>query len=125
MKISLFWKPLLWLALIAYGLFLPANELPVKPFLKIPHFDKFVHFCLFFGLSLLLFRPFKKLKMNYMLLAPAIALFFGAVLELIQNMLSPTRSSDYYDFIANAAGIIASIFFYRFLVAGKKWEKWF
>ncbi len=122
MKIKLFWKPLIWLALICYGLFLPANDLPLKPFLKIPHFDKMVHFGLFFVLCLLLFRPFKKLKMNYLIIAPAISITLGAVLETIQHLLSHSRSSNIYDFLANTAGIITSILFFHFFVSGKKWE---
>lgn len=122
MKVFIFWKPTIWLALICYGLFLPAQDLPLKSFLRLPHFDKIVHFCLFFGLSLLLIRPFKKIKTNYLILAPLTAAFIGAVLELIQHAISVTRSSSIYDFFANATGIIAAVFFYQFLVSGKKWE---
>jgi len=125
MKLLLFWKPALWLAVIAYGLFIPAGNLPIKPFLNIPHFDKLVHFGLFFVFGLLLFRPFKKLKTNYLFLAPAVAVLFGGLLEFTQNALSNTRSSNYYDFIANCAGIAASIVFYYFFVSGKKWETLF
>lgn len=121
----LFWKPVIWLSLICYGLFLPANKLPVEPFLKIPHFDKIVHFGLFFGLCLLMFRPFKRLNMRYLILAPAISIAAGAILETTQHFLSHTRSSNFYDFLANAAGVLASIFFYLVFVSDKKWEKLF
>ncbi|MFW6275023.1 MAG: VanZ family protein [bacterium] len=125
MKLLLFWKPFIWLALICYGLFLPANELPVQPFLKIPHFDKIVHFGLFFGLCLFLFRPFKRLNTQYYFWAPAVSLFAGAVLETTQHLVSHTRSSNLYDFVANAAGVGASLVFYAFFVSGKKWEELF
>lgn len=120
-----FWKPVVWLALICYGLFLPASNLPVKPFLNIPHFDKMVHFSLFFVLCLLLFRPFKKITLNYFFWAPLTAIFLGALLESIQHFASSTRSSDFYDFLANATGIAASILFFFVFVSGKKWEKLF
>lgn len=122
MNIKHFWKPIVWLALICYGLFIPANELPTKPFINIPHFDKMVHAILFFTLCLLLFRPFKKLNLKYYLFAPATAIFFGAVLESSQRFLSHSRSSDFYDFLANLTGILISIVFYRGFVSGKKWE---
>jgi VanZ family protein len=122
MNIKHFWKPITWLAIICYGLFIPANELPTKPFINFPHFDKFVHAFLFFVLSLLLFRPYKKLNLKYYFFAPATALFFGALLESVQRFLSSSRSSDFYDFIANLSGIVLSVFFYRFLVRNKKWE---
>jgi VanZ family protein len=122
MKIIHFWKPLLWLAIICYGLFIPAGNLPTKPFLNIPHFDKIVHFSLFFGLCILLLRPFKKLNMKYYLIAPAISLFLGILLETTQQMITTSRSSDFYDFLANTSGIIVSTLFYYFFVSGKKWE---
>ena len=124
-RLLYFWKPAVWLALICYGLFLPANELPVKPFLKIPHFDKIVHFGLFFGLCLLMFRPFKRLNMRYMVWAPAVSLAAGAILEITQHFLSHTRSSNFYDFLANTAGVTASVFFYALFVSNKKWESFF
>lgn len=125
MKFFIFWKPTVWLTLICYGLFSPASNLPIKPFLNIPHFDKIVHFALFFALCLLLFRPFKKLKLNYFYLAPATAIFLGALLESIQHFVATTRSSDFFDFLANASGIAASILFFYFFVSDKKWEKLF
>lgn len=125
MKLLLFKKPLFWLALICYGLFLPARDLPVKPFLFIPYFDKMVHFGLFFIFAILLYRPFKKLNLKYLLWAPLTALAFGALLESVQRTISATRDTDIHDFIANTAGIIASILVYHFLISGKKWERFF
>jgi len=123
MKIIYFWKPFLWLAIICYALFIPAKDLPIKPFLNIPHFDKIVHFSLFFVFCLLLLRPFKKLQLNYYLLAPLISISLGAILEFSQHTLSNTRSSDIKDFIANSMGIIASVIFYYLFVSDRKWEK--
>lgn len=122
MKIKIFWKPILWLALICYGLFIPASDLPVKTFFRIPHFDKMVHFALFFGLCILLFKPFKTLKTKYYVLAPLLSIAFGASLEFIQHTFSSSRSSDFHDFIANAGGIAFATLFYYFFVSGKKWE---
>ena len=127
MKIILFRfrKPLIWLALICYGLFLPARDLPVKPFLFIPYLDKMVHFGLFFVFAILLYRPFKLLNLKYLLWAPLTALAFGALLESVQRTVSATRDTDIHDFIANALGIVASILVYYFLISEKKWERFF
>ena len=125
MKILSFWKPALWLAIICYGLFVPASSLPTKPFLSIPHFDKIVHFSLFFGLNILLMRPLKKLNLKYYLLAPAISVSFGLVLEYEQHIITISRNTDIYDFFANVTGIIVATAFYYFFVSGKKWEKLF
>lgn len=125
MKLKLFLKPIIWLALICYGLFIPANELPAKSFLNIPHFDKLVHFGLFFVFCLLLFRPFRKLELNTYLYAPSVSFLLAAVLEVVQQTISSSRSSNLYDFMANTAGILSAIIFYRFFVSGRKWEKFF
>ena len=119
-KLFRFWKPLVWLLLICYGLFLPANELPVKSLLKIPHFDKMVHFSLFFVLCLLFFRPFKSLQLKPYVFAPLVSVAIGALLELVQHSITSSRNSDIYDFLANFSGILASILFYRLFVSGKK-----
>lgn len=125
MKIRYFWKPILWLAFICYGLFIPASNLPVKSFFRIPHFDKMVHFALFFGLCILLIRPFKKLKTNHYLFASLISILFGASLEWMQHIISHSRSSNLYDFLANALGIAFAILFYYLFVSEKKWEMLF
>jgi VanZ family protein len=125
MKISYFWKPLLWLAIICYALFIPAKDLPIKPFLNIPHFDKMVHFTLFFVLCLLLLRPFKRINFKYYFFAPLISITLSALLEFSQHSFSNTRSSDIYDFLANTIGIIASVVFFYLFVSGRKWEKLF
>jgi VanZ family protein len=125
MKLVWFLKPFLWLALICYGLFLPAQNLPVKPLLQLPHFDKIVHFGLFFVFSLLLFRPFKKLKASHLFWAPVTAILLSGLLESVQRTISSTRSSNIYDFAANVSGILVSILVFHFLVSGRKWERLF
>jgi VanZ family protein len=122
MKLFYFWKPILWLAIICYALFIPAKELPVKPLFSIPHFDKMVHFTLFFVFCILLLRPLKKLKLNFYFLAPLISIVLGGILEFSQQMFSKSRSSDIYDFMANTLGILAAVLFYYLFVSKKKWE---
>lgn len=125
MMLKLFVKPIIWLTIIFYGLFIPSSSLPKKPFMAIPHFDKMVHFGLFFVFCLLLFVPFKKLKTNYMLTAPLIAIILSAILEITQHIISPTRSSNFFDFMANTTGILASVIVFHYLISEKKWEKYF
>jgi len=122
MKLILFWKPLLWLALICYALFIPASDLPSGSFFNIPHFDKMVHFVLFFVLCIFLFRPLKKLNANNYLWAPLISASLSALLELIQHQISATRTSDIYDFISNTTGVLVSILFFRVFVENRRWE---
>lgn len=123
MKVKYFIKPIIWLLIIFYGLFIPANNLPMTPFFVIPHFDKLVHFGMFFIFCLLLFVPFKKLKMNHLIIAPLISFILSAVLETVQHIVSSSRSSNFYDFVANSLGILAALFVYHFIVSGTKMEK--
>lgn len=125
MKITLFWKPMLWLSIICYALFIPSDDLPLKSFFRIPHFDKMVHFGLFFVFCLLLLRPLKKLQLKYYLLAPFITILLGALLEIGQQVISNSRSSDIKDFIANSVGAIAAVIFYYLFVSNRYWEKLF
>lgn len=125
MKILYFWKPLLWLAIICYLLFIPANDLPTGFFFRIPHFDKIVHFTLFFVFCLFMLRPLKRLNLNHYILAPLISITSSGILEIIQHTLSATRQSDIYDFFANSTGIISAALFFYLFVSGRKWEKLF
>lgn len=125
MKILYFWKPLLWLAIICYLLFIPANDLPTGLFFRIPHFDKIVHFSLFFVFCLFMLRPLKRLNLNHYLIAPSISIISSGMLEFIQHTLSNSRSSNFYDFIANSIGIVSAVLFFYLFVSGRKWEKLF
>lgn len=122
MKILFFWKPLLWLAIICYLLFIPANNLPTGLFFRIPYFDKIVHFTLFFVFCLFMLRPLKRLNLNHYILGPLISITFSGLLEIIQHSLSATRQSDMYDFIANSIGVFAAVLFFYLFVSGRKWE---
>lgn len=124
MILKFFIKPAVWLLLICYGLFIPANTLPKKAFLTIPYFDKLVHFGLFFVFCLLLFVPFKKINLNHLLFAPLIALLLAGALEAVQHIISSSRSSNLYDFIANATGIFASMIFFHYFISGTRLERY-
>lgn len=123
MKITNYWRLLIWLIIMCYLLFMPASQLPSGPFLKIPHFDKIVHFSMFFPLCLLSFRPIKYHTPNYYFWTPLISLVIAAILESVQHIISASRHTDIYDFLANSAGILAATVFFRFFVSGKKLEK--
>jgi VanZ family protein len=124
MKIYLFIKPVLWLALMCYGFFTPPSALPKTALLKIPHFDKIVHFGLFFIFTLLLFRPVKQLKTNFRIYVPIISLLFAIILEFLQSFITPSRSSSLLDFVANSTGIFTATIVFLTLFSGTRWEKY-
>ena len=123
MKFNDYWRLSIWFLIMCYLLFVPANELPVQPFLKIPHLDKIVHFSMFFILCTLLFRPVKKLTPNYYFWAPFTAVFLALTLEYVQQKISPSRHTDIHDFWANLAGLSFAALIFRFVINGKKLEK--
>ncbi len=105
---------------MGYMLFVPANQLPSKPFIQIPNFDKMVHFGMFFILCLLSFRPVKQFTPNFYFWTPLLVLVAAIALESVQHKISPTRHSDIYDLWANVAGLSAATMFYALFV-NKKW----
>lgn len=107
---------------MCYLLFMPASQLPSEPFSMIPHFDKLVHFAMFFILCLLLFRPVKQFTPNFYFWTPLLTLVFAVAMEFLQQKITKSRSSDIYDLWANSAGLAVSVVFYRFFVNGKKIE---
>jgi VanZ family protein len=77
---------------------------------KIPNIDKIVHFGMYFTLmSVLILEHRKILKNNWNLfLLALIPLSYGILMEILQFMLTTTRSGDFYDAMADAAGVFAA-----------------
>ena len=84
--------------------------------LKIPLFpvwDKMVHFCMYSGLSGVIWFEFlrkhrkMKTKIKYTVIGVILTpVLFGGVLELCQQYFTRTRSGDWMDFLANTGGVI-------------------
>jgi VanZ family protein len=108
---------------MCYLLFMPASQLPSEPFLKIPHFDKIVHFSMFFILCILMFRPVKQHTANYYFWAPLLAFVLAVLLESVQHRISVSRHTDALDLLANTTGLLAATLFFRYFVSGKKLEQ--
>jgi VanZ family protein len=117
--------PVIWLGLITYASVTPSKNFPeLKLF---PHFDKVVHFGIYFVLALLLAAAFikdRKYSRSY-LLAGLASVITGIVFELIQKYLTTDRSGAIDDILANTLGVLAGITFYHFLIKGKWTERFF
>jgi len=117
--------PVIWFGLIAYASVTPSRNFPeLKLF---PHFDKVVHFGIYFVLALLLAAAFikdRKYTRSY-LLAGLASVLTGIAFELIQKYLTPDRSGEINDMLANTLGVLAGIAVYHFLVKGKWPERLF
>ena len=73
--------------------------------------DKVAHCMMFFGLSSLILWEYKKrhASENLRLLLPvaiAAPLAYGALIEVLQGLLTDYRSADLFDFLADALGVL-------------------
>lgn len=80
------------------------------PFLNIPHFDKIAHFLMYFGLmSVIVFEHKNEINGRTQLsLVALIPFIYGILMEILQLTIAATRSGNFYDVLANSAGIIVS-----------------
>jgi VanZ family protein len=69
--------------------------------------DKIAHFVLYAGLCLFWFMSFHILKSkSSLLLASLLSIVFGAVIEILQGVVSIYRTADVFDIVANCLGIL-------------------
>lgn len=87
------------------------------PAVSIPSIDKIVHFCFHFGFTISWILFFKKeLKgkapddYKAYLISFIFSVFFGITIEILQSVLTATRSSDVSDVLANALGALFGVF---------------
>jgi len=81
------------------------------PLIKIPNFDKVVHFGMYFGLmSVIILENKKRLNTTRsLLLTSLIPLFYGIVIEIMQSTLTVSRSGSIFDALADTVGILVSL----------------
>ena len=99
-----------------------AQTFDKAPFIDIPNIDKAVHFCMYFGLMLVIILENKNsIKSNgHLFLLGLIPLSFGILMEILQATLTVTRSGSIFDALANSAGILVSILLWLWIKPTKK-----
>ena len=82
-----------------------------SPLVNIPFMDKIVHFGMYFiMMSVIIIEHRKSLRNSGKLfLFALIPLSYGILMEILQSTLTMTRTGDFYDALADAAGIIVSL----------------
>ena len=97
--------------------FLPGNTANKLTFFDFPHFDKLVHFGMYFIFSFALFLDLKNntriQKKQILLIILLLTLFIGGSIEIIQNYFIPMRSGDWFDLLADLVGSLIFILFYH------------
>jgi VanZ family protein len=88
-----------------------SNTFKKVSLLNLPFQDKIVHFGMYFSLmSVIVFENRKIIKSSSQLFLIAIIPFiYGILMEILQSILTTSRSGSYYDVIFNVAGILVSV----------------
>lgn len=121
MIIKRFWKPICWAIIIGVLSFMPSDDLNTQKWFDFQHQDKILHL-LFYGVfSFLLFRSFssqfiksKPVWIIYLFTFLAI-LFYGSVIEIIQDRFTNSRQGDISDLLFNLAGYCISMSLFLFI----------
>ncbi len=105
----------LWTIVIVVLCCIPGQAIPDASFLDIPHFDKIVHFGLYFVLAIITVKGFavqnclQQLRAYPYIYTLLYAFILGTVIEFLQHNLIPFRSGDGWDMLANILGCLAGI----------------
>jgi VanZ family protein len=117
--LKVFRESALWAVVIFVLSVMDTGEIPDPGFFDIPHFDKMVHFGLYFILSFLLIFNLKKSRiagnsLNFIfLLSVVISSLYGGIMELVQSSGLFSRTSSIADFFANTAGAVSAAFMFK------------
>ena len=114
----IWWQcPWIFLSTLIFYLSITPNP-PSAPLFNFPGFDKIAHGLFYFVLSISVFRGFKKIPQDlishyFMSFGIIFCLIFGLFNEWYQSLI-PARTADFWDWAANAVGIIAGTILYIF-----------
>ena len=92
------------------------------PLINFTFFDKIVHFGMYFFLmSVVIFENRENIKdYRHLFLLSLIPLFYGILMEILQLTLTVSRSGSFYDALADAAGILVSVFIWLLIKPVRK-----
>lgn len=128
------WPPAIVAIIIFYlCCLIPTRDIPEVGFDFFIPTDKIVHFLMYFGLALVASFNYIYDKqgniiiLKLILFAIFIPILYGGLIEIIQNEYFPERSGDWYDFLADTLGALASLplslWFRRFLLDRQELEE--
>ncbi|MBN2348292.1 MAG: VanZ family protein [Bacteroidales bacterium] len=119
MKLKFFWKTLSWLIIIIVLSILPGSEAKKVDLLHFNNADKVYHFILYFIFAIIFFYDLNKNPYRQASIKSAIfrifliSLFLGVILEIVQYYFIEGRNGSFYDLLANLAGTIFGLGFFR------------
>lgn len=111
--INKYWKSLIWVIVIFILSSISGNSLQSIPKFNIPHFDKLVHFGMYFILTIIIIwdaTQNKKSSFKVFLFIVVFSISYGALMEFMQEHVFTKRSADLFDFLANSVGVLSGVF---------------
>lgn len=97
---------------------------------EIPNLDKVVHFCMYFGLSVVLWFEFlrghrqKRVPVWHAFVGAFLCpLLYGGFVEIVQEYGTDYRSGDWLDFAADAAGVVVASLLSYYVLRRYLWKK--
>lgn len=115
-KFIYLWLAEIWTLFIGFMCLAEFNNLPS---VGIRGGDKYVHFVLYFVFVILWFMYFKSKGAaggNLFFKIVIVAILYGALIEIFQNLFTTSRNGDVLDVFANTSGAgfaVLTIFFYN------------
>ncbi|WP_034234590.1 VanZ family protein [Arenibacter certesii] len=100
------------------------------PNIKIPHFDKFVHFSFYFGATILgTMCVWERTKGRFSLRKTifwvvGFAITYGIIIEVLQAWFTSYRQGDILDVLANSAGALLAGLVVKWFFSGNTPLKW-
>ncbi len=110
---------IIWPVVIGYLCLMPSADIP-KVNIVIPHFDKVVHFGLFFILGYVWSKPSGFWKFRLSLWLIVVGFIYGGLIEVVQYSLIEGRSGDWVDWMADNIGLLSGSFVYSYFPFGNK-----
>lgn len=110
---------ILWSIVIIVLCCIPGKEFPDASILKIPHFDKFVHFTFYFVLMVFTLKglseqnKIKTLANNFVFISLLYGISLGVIIEFIQHYFIPFRDGNLFDGLANILGSFLGLLFVK------------
>lgn len=104
--------PLCWALIILLLTLMPGSNMPDLSIWDLFSFDKFAHMLVFLVLVFTLIigltkqYTFAKIRKHSVAYALAFSVLYGLIIEVVQ-MMSPGRSFEVLDFVADTAGCLA------------------
>lgn len=112
-NMSAYWKTVLLLAVILYLSFAPPSTFDSVSLGRIPHADKITHFLMYMALTIMIiYDLYKKngvprFDLKFFFGCIVFPIILGGVVELMQEAFFKPRTASWFDWLADALGVLA------------------